>query len=391
MISPAASERTVTVSAWVPALPPMPATIGINVASATSRAIVPSKWAMTKAPISAVNRLTTSQGKRFMLVCRAGTKVSSADTPPSLRMSSSASSSITSTTSSTVITPKQAAVAVDHGGGDQGVAVEGAGDVLLVGLGREGAQLLVLDVGQRHGAPAAQQAPERHVAHDLEARVDQEDVVEVVRQVGMGAQIVDGLADRPIFRDRHHLALHQAAGAPLREGQALLDRLAVRERQRFQDRLLLGLVEIGQDLDRVVGLELGQGLARRGWPQGGHHLVADELVEIGQGLGVESRAQRGDDARALVGGQPLQEIGEIGRVQRPGEPGGEVEIAGGDGVADLLDQGVGQRSRGATAVSVVDIGRFSQTLAPSRCANGCRARHRPAPCLRIATGLARGC
>ena len=73
MISPAASERTVTVSAWVPALPPMPATIGIRAASETSLAMVPSNWVMTNTPISAVNRLTPSQGRRFRLVCRAGT------------------------------------------------------------------------------------------------------------------------------------------------------------------------------------------------------------------------------------------------------------------------------------------------------------------------------
>ena len=38
---------------------------------------------------------------------------------------------------------EQPAVAVDHRGGDQGVAAEGARHLLLVGLGREGAQLLV--------------------------------------------------------------------------------------------------------------------------------------------------------------------------------------------------------------------------------------------------------
>ena len=293
VISPAASERTVTVSAWVPALPPMPATIGISVASATSRAIVPSKWAMTKAPIRAVNRLTTSQGRRFMLVCRAGTKVSSAR--HAAQLEDVVLGLLVDHVDHVVDGDhaQEAAVAVDHGGGDQGVAVEGAGDVLLVGLGREGAQLLVLDVGQRHGAPAAQQAPERHVAHDLEARVDQEDVVEVVRQVGMGAQIVDGLADRPVFRDRHHLALHQAAGAPLRERQALLDRLALRAAAATSR---IAFCSASSKSARISTASSVSSWARTSpaaaGPSALDHLVADELVEIGQGLGVESRAQR---------------------------------------------------------------------------------------------------
>ena len=38
---PSARRRTVTASAWVPALPPMPAMIGIHTASATVRWIMP--------------------------------------------------------------------------------------------------------------------------------------------------------------------------------------------------------------------------------------------------------------------------------------------------------------------------------------------------------------
>ncbi len=42
-IRPSASRRTVTARAWVPALPPIPAMIGIHTARATARCTVPWK------------------------------------------------------------------------------------------------------------------------------------------------------------------------------------------------------------------------------------------------------------------------------------------------------------------------------------------------------------
>ena len=59
-----ASARTATVMVWVPALPPMLATIGISTASATILAIEPSNWLITQAESSAVSRLANSQGNR---------------------------------------------------------------------------------------------------------------------------------------------------------------------------------------------------------------------------------------------------------------------------------------------------------------------------------------
>ena len=59
-----ASARTVTASVWVPALPPTPATIGINAARIASRSIDPSNVRMTLVASSAVNKLAISQRTR---------------------------------------------------------------------------------------------------------------------------------------------------------------------------------------------------------------------------------------------------------------------------------------------------------------------------------------
>src|SRR5690606_23753423 len=63
-IWPSARPRIISVNTWVPALPPMPATIGISTASATICSIVPSKRPTTLAARNAVHRFTPSHTTR---------------------------------------------------------------------------------------------------------------------------------------------------------------------------------------------------------------------------------------------------------------------------------------------------------------------------------------
>ena len=100
-----ASARTTTVTVWVPALPPIEATIGMRTASATTCAMVASKIAITPEARIAVPRLMSSQRKRCFVVSSTLLCRSDSDTPPRRRISSSASSSTISTTSSTVTRP----------------------------------------------------------------------------------------------------------------------------------------------------------------------------------------------------------------------------------------------------------------------------------------------
>jgi hypothetical protein len=51
---------------WLPVLPPMLATIGINAARAASCTMMPSNWPITREVMNAVTRLTASDGQRFL-------------------------------------------------------------------------------------------------------------------------------------------------------------------------------------------------------------------------------------------------------------------------------------------------------------------------------------
>ena len=100
-----AIARTVTVSACVPAFPPIDATIGIRTASATKARIVSVNCEITVADRIAVPRLIASHTNRPRAISKTPSDSSSSPTPASRRMSSSASSSSTSMASSMVMTP----------------------------------------------------------------------------------------------------------------------------------------------------------------------------------------------------------------------------------------------------------------------------------------------
>ena len=91
---------------WVPALPPIEATIGMRMASATICSIVASNSEITQEASTAVSRLMKSQAKRERVVSSTVSLiVSSAPTPPRCSTCSSASSWITSTMSSAISVP----------------------------------------------------------------------------------------------------------------------------------------------------------------------------------------------------------------------------------------------------------------------------------------------
>ncbi|MNC93682.1 hypothetical protein D3C83_103640 [compost metagenome] len=72
------------VMVWLPELPPMPATIGISAASATSFSIEPSKAPITREAMNAVTRLIASQAQRLRKLFQTGANTSSSfDRPAS--------------------------------------------------------------------------------------------------------------------------------------------------------------------------------------------------------------------------------------------------------------------------------------------------------------------
>ena len=88
------------------------------------------------------------------------------------------------------------------------------------------------------------------------ARVDDVDLPKVGGKILAGAEVIDHLADRPMFGHRDQVALHQAPGRLLGERQRFLDRCPVVGIEGAKHGALLVLLHVLDDRDRVVGLEL---------------------------------------------------------------------------------------------------------------------------------------
>ncbi len=160
-----ASARTVTVSACVPALPPIEATIGISTASATKARMVSVNCEITVAARIAAQRFTASQTNRPRAICEdpvAQLLVADAGEQADVLLG------LLLQRLHRVVDgddPDQPAVGVHHRRRDQVVLVEDVGHVLLPLVDAQRAEVLVHQLLEPRRPRRAHQPAERHHAH----------------------------------------------------------------------------------------------------------------------------------------------------------------------------------------------------------------------------------
>ncbi len=215
---------------------------------------------------------------------------------------------------------------VHHRARDQVILVEDIGHVGLR-IGRlDGAETGLDDIAQRHLAARGQDAPQRGIAHRLHARVDEDHVVELVRQRVCHAQKVDCLPHRPVFGGNHRFALHQTPGGVFGIGHRLFDGHPVGFGQRGQDHALLRCVEVFQNVDDIVGFQiahrLGQDVARQAFD----HLFPDRVRDFREDLAVDLMRPKPDQRAPVRPADLFEKVGDIGGMQgvKKGVDGGRV-------------------------------------------------------------------
>ena len=175
----------------------------------------------------------------------------------------------------------------------------------------------------------------------MKGRIDDEHLIEAVGQILGIAHIVDGLPNRPERRHGDEIGLHDAAGRVLGIFEAPLDGRPLEGRKLGENVGLVLLVQILDDVDRLVRVELLERLGDRLVRHLLEHLVAHAFVELGERRGIEVAAKRGDEGLALIGAQQLDEVGEVCFVQI------EREVAYGLGIAGLKSGFDGMEEIGA--------------------------------------------
>ncbi len=300
---------------WVPALPPMLATIGISTASATIFSIDPSNWLITHDASSAVSRLANSQGKRPLAMVQ--TESDSSSSPP------------------------DAAERLDV---LLGLLLDHVDDVVE---GDDADQPLVVDrpPARRPGRSARTAAPpppgrrspargrssssinsaigtgrlvrsrRSSATAPLSRRsgIDHVELPEALGQVGRLAHVVDGLADGPSGPDRDELGLHAPAGRVLRIVEA------ARERDRARSAGSWSRISACSSFGRSSRMATASSESSSRTPFGdglGRQLLedflADRVVDLGQRGEVEVVPHQLDQARAQLRIERLDQIADIG-------------------------------------------------------------------------------
>ncbi|CAI8292976.1 MAG: Uncharacterised protein [Rhodospirillaceae bacterium] len=250
-------------------------------------------------------------------------------------------------------TDQSAGFGVGHRRRGKAVLTEGVGQFFLIQLRREDPEVALRNVGQGHRAASAQHVADRDGADRAVGFVNQIDVIEVIGEIGIGAQEVDGLTHVPVGRDGHKFPRHQASGRGLRIAECVLDGPAGGFGQVGED-LLLGLfVEVFEHVDPVVGIQLGQALGNDVVVEGVEDVFEDHALDLDQQLGRQLVAKDFHDCRPVIAGQAFEHVAKVGRVERQHLRAHGFELAGANSIDEFGEQGfdgagvIWVRSRGA--------------------------------------------
>ncbi len=187
--------------------------------------------------------------------------------------------------------------------------------------------------------------------------VNDKDFPKIRGQLGIVAQIVDRLSDRPMLGHRNQFALHQPAGGSPGIRPCRLDCSAIVGVQRAQDSRLTGVVYTFADRNGIAGVKLGSDLGNLGAVKRVNHTLADVIVHFGLDVPIEHVAERCCHCPASVLRRELEQNGNICRAQWQNEIAGPFVVAcvnAGDHRTDEV---------GSQSVVLIDRGRGAPAVA----------------------------
>ena len=189
-------------------------------------------------------------------------------------------------------------------------------DLFLIERGGDQRLIALHHIGQGDIARGPQNPRQLAGANRVMPGVHHKDFKEIFGQVAPFAQIIDQPAHGHMFGHRHEVAAHQSAGGFFREGKRGFDRDAIFRLQRGQNRLLVILVQIFDQLNRVIGFQLFGNLRHAGRGQRFHHVLADIIVEFSDHLAAHQIGDGGGQITPFVPVEQFEKVSDIGGVKR---------------------------------------------------------------------------
>ena len=106
----------------------------------------------------------------------------------------------------------------------------------------------------------------------------------------------------------------------------------------LEDRLLVLVVEVLDQRDRVVGVELAGDIGDLLRFHRIEQVFADVIVQLGKHVGTDDPGQRLDQALTLVTRSGLDQVGDVGGMERRDQFAGRIVVPGLDCVEHLVDE-----------------------------------------------------
>jgi len=158
----------------------------------------------------------------------------------------------------------------------------------------------------RPGCP--QQSNQRDNVDRLQCRPDNDQQVQVVRQLDIGPHAIDCLSSIPIGSDSRRIAAHKASRTIFQKAQAILQQHSFLHWHDVKDRTLVGFLKVLDKIDGVVAIKFHDDIAKHSIVDGFDDTLAHGLFEMGVRLCIKLRAETVDQYIPLSIGSLLQKI-----------------------------------------------------------------------------------
>ena len=259
------------------------------------------------------------------------------------------------TTSSTVIAPIGPIVRIDDRDAAQIILIEQIENFLFVCVRVHGDDGLETQFVHALLGICDHQASDRNRAGERAVVVDEDDVVELVGDDFVEADVIDHFAARGVFADNDQFGIHHAAS-----------RFLVITHQGFDFGFLLSFHflhhffggvgrEAGNQVGGFVGIHFFENIGGFFGVEFFDHLRLQALVEFGDGFGRGVLGQRIDDALALGGRKLFHDFGEVGRVEFGELLAGHAQLHAAQRVRlDQVDELPADRARGKSLFEAAD-------------------------------------
>ena len=181
----------------------------------------------------------------------------------------------------------------------------------LIGININRHNLAIHNVIKLVARFGTQEFVQRNLSGRMQMFVRQKDIIKAVRQFISRQQITPRFSNRPAVRHTDKLARHNTPGGIFRIRKRGFDLLFELGRQAADDVLLLVIIHMLQNLDRLVRVQFIDDVNNLILIQTVNDLLLNNLVQFGENVRINVRTKDLNELSALIVIQNFNQLGQV--------------------------------------------------------------------------------